>query len=144
MKKIFSIVTLLSLFVIPVFVFADAPTIPTQCMMKSDVTGLVPGCPSSGAPSVFDNKYGSGNAEVTGAMCCLMNTISVVTNWIFLILTSVAVIMVILGGFKMVTSQGNPEQFTAGRTLVLYALIGIAVALLAKFVPGIAKFIVGV
>lgn len=80
---------------------------------------------------------------VTGSVCCLMSTIVRLTNWIFLILMAVAVIFVIIGGFFMITAAGNPEQFSKGRQFVIYALIGIVVALLAKFVPGIAKFIVG-
>jgi hypothetical protein len=60
----------------------------------------------------------------------------VLTNVINFLSTTIAipltVIMVLIGAFQMMTSAGNPEKFTKGRTTLLYAAIGFAVALLAS------------
>ena len=43
----------------------------------------------------------------------------------------VAVIVVIIGGISIATSQGDPGKIKKGRTSIIYGLIGMAVALLA-------------
>ncbi len=136
--KILSGLTLLSLAILPLSTSATITPeqIPTSCVIRIQVEN----CPAEGSPADYNTKFGN----MTGAMCCLMSTIYNITNWIFMILMAVAVVMVIIGGFFMVTAAGNPEGFTKGRMLVIYALIGVVVALLAKFIPGIAKFIIGV
>lgn len=94
-------------------------------------------CPGVNNVAIYDTKYGS----INGAMCCLMSNIYYITNLVFLVLTALAVIMIIVAGFFMVTAAGKPEQFGKGRQLAIYAIIGILVALLARLVPGLAKFI---
>ena len=43
----------------------------------------------------------------------------------------VAVAFVIYGGFKYVTSQGEPEAYKSAQQTIINALIGIALAVLA-------------
>lgn len=43
----------------------------------------------------------------------------------------VAVVFVIIGGFKFITSNGEPEQAASARQSITYALIGLVVALIA-------------
>lgn len=54
-----------------------------------------------------------------------------------------AVIFLIFGGFLMVMSAGNPARFERGRETVLYAVIGIIVAIgayaIVYFVSGAAN-----
>ena len=54
-----------------------------------------------------------------------------VLNWIFSIIGIVAVIMIILGGFTMMTSSGDPGKVKKGKDTILYGVIGLVVALLA-------------
>lgn len=148
----FSLLSLLAVLIVPIVVSADTQDLSNKCVIRADFTGLSGtisnNCPVQGSDSLYDKMYKAQVAVdsggiVSGAVCCLMSTIYYVTNWIFLILMGIAVIMVIIGGFFMVTAAGNPEGFAKGRTLIIYALVGVVVALLAKFIPGVAKFIVG-
>jgi len=50
---------------------------------------------------------------------------------VFAILAAVAVLVVILGGLRFITSQGNPQETTKARDTIIYAGIGLVVALLA-------------
>ncbi len=75
---------------------------------------------------------------------CMMNTVYTATNWVFYILTLIVVIMIIWGGFTYLTAAGNPEAAGKGKTIILYALIGLAIALFAKVIPSIVKFVMGV
>ena len=43
----------------------------------------------------------------------------------------VAVIMVIIGGFTYMTSQGDPGKTKKARDTILYGIIGLVIALLA-------------
>jgi hypothetical protein len=54
-----------------------------------------------------------------------------ISNILIYILGAVAVIMVIYGGFRFVTSGGDEKAVTSARNTILYAVIGIVVALLA-------------
>lgn len=54
---------------------------------------------------------------------------------IFLI-GAVSVIMIIVGGFRFVISQGNPQATKAARETILYAVIGVVVAALAYAAVG--------
>jgi hypothetical protein len=47
-----------------------------------------------------------------------------------------AVIFVIWGGFKYLTSGGEPQKAVAARTTLLNALVGLAIALIASRVVG--------
>ncbi len=71
---------------------------------------------------------------------CVMNPLgfSDITSFIMYIIKlllgligTAAVIMVIIGGFRMVFAQGNEEAFGKARKTVTYAIIGLAVALLS-------------
>lgn len=53
-------------------------------------------------------------------------------NWLFGLVIAVAAIMLIWAGFTYVTSGGNAEKMKTALNSVIYALIGIAIAILAK------------
>ncbi len=48
-------------------------------------------------------------------------------------------IMVLIGGYMMVTSGGNSEKFSTGRKTILYAAIGFVVILMAKGVASVIQ-----
>ena len=54
-----------------------------------------------------------------------------VTNVLLYILGAVAVIMIIVGGIKYTISNGDSSQITSAKNTILYAVIGLIVALLA-------------
>lgn len=56
---------------------------------------------------------------------------STVTNVLLFIIGAVAVIMIIIGGLRYITSGGNSANVTAAKNTILYALVGVIVAILA-------------
>jgi hypothetical protein len=76
------------------------------------------------------------------SMFCLIDTVQFTTNWIFYILTIIVTLMVIYGGFNIVTSAGNPNKMETGRKILTFALIGLVIALVAKFLPYVIIFFV--
>ena len=53
------------------------------------------------------------------------------------------VIMLIYAGFLFLSSAGDPTKLTNARTAVLWAIVGIAVGILAYSVTGIIKTVLG-
>lgn len=74
---------------------------------------------------------GGGNCTVSGQPS-VNNTIKRVIN-IFSVIAGIAsVFMVILGGFRYVTSGGDPSTVSSAKKTILYALIGVVVVAMAQ------------
>ena len=69
-----------------------------------------------------------------------INTIfSAITNALIFIIGALSVIMIIVGGLRYVTSNGDPKQAEAARNTIMYAVIGVIIAI-ASF--AIVNFVV--
>ena len=55
--------------------------------------------------------------------------------WAFYFLIVLAVIFIIVAGFKYLTAAGDPEKVKGAGTMLLYTAVAIGVALLARAVP---------
>ena len=76
--------------------------------------------------------------QLNGANCTNVTSVGgviiIVLNWLLGIAGLIAVLFLVVGGFKMITSNGNEDQNTEGRKTVINALIGLAVVILAYVV----------
>lgn len=59
---------------------------------------------------------------------------------LFGVLAALAVLFIVIGGLRYITSQGNPQETTKARDTILYAIVGLVVAVLAEV---IVSFVVG-
>ncbi len=81
----------------------------------------------------------SGNPKPCDASGNNINTIlTTVINVVSFIVGVIAVIMLIIGGFKFVTSGGDSNNVASARNTILYAVIGLVVVAIAQF---IVKFV---
>ncbi len=55
----------------------------------------------------------------------------------------VSVIMLIIGGFRYVTSNGDSSQVTAAKNTIMYSVIGLIIAILAYAIVNFVVFRVG-
>lgn len=76
-------------------------------------------------------------------MCCLLNGIYNITDWVFVVLMAVSSLMIIWGAVLFTTSSGDPEKVGRARNLIIFAAVGIAVALFSRAVPPAVKMIIG-
>jgi len=114
---------MLAPFAVPVSVYA-APDINA---------GLCAGANLSTAPA-------NCATDTAGASEKVDSTIKFVIDIFSLVVGVIAVIMIIVGGLKYITSGGDSGNVTGAKNTILYAIIGLVVVALAQF---IVKFVLG-
>ena len=96
-----------------------------------------------GGTCVIGGKEQSFYPVTNWAAYCTIDAIYTVTDWAFWIMMIHAVLMFVIGGGAFVISAGDPERAARGKKIVVYGIIGLAIALLAKLIPAVAKFLIG-
>lgn len=128
-RKIIALLTLTSV-LLPMLALAQVAT-PTTCTLRRDLTAIDAACTNTAVVSI--DTYG---------MCCLVNTIYSITDWLFYILMAFVGVMIVIGAFTIITAGGAPEKVTAGRNYILYAIVGMVVAFFARAIPAIVKAVI--
>ena len=62
----------------------------------------------------------------------IINTIESIGNWIFSIFLALSAIFILWAAFKFLTASGDAGKVGEAKQSLVYALVGIAVAVLAK------------
>ena len=119
MKKKYLFLILILTFTFSVFAFAEA----SSHNLPPDAYRL----PTTGIP-----------IEGKG----ILGLIELVTSWTFAIFTAVSVIFIVMSAFEFVTAQGDPAKITKARQSLIFAVIGIAIALMAFAIPRVVRNIV--
>jgi len=112
---------------------------PAAALADNNVSGPITGGVCSGANSltISDNDQNTCNVgnQTTGTF---NNILKKIINIFSVIVGVVAVIMIVYGGFRYITSGGNSEKITSARNTIVYALIGLVIVALAQI---IVKFV---
>ena len=82
----------------------------------------------------------SGASGTPGDLSTILTT---VTNILLFLMGAVSVIMIIIGGFRYVTSQGDQTQMQSAKNTILYAVIGVVVSIAAYAIVSfvVAQFV---
>ncbi len=146
MKKIIivsSLVMLLAVSVAPAVFAAEKQA--TECRIGGNLDRINQALEGSGYtcsnPCVFDTSIAGSNPGC--ALCCLLNTVYTITDWIFFFLVAVAAIMVLVGGFNLLFAGGSPEKIDTGRKYIIFAAVGLLVGLLARAIPALVRVLGG-
>ena len=81
-----------------------------------------------------DNPTDQCAAASSDATSSINNIVHTIVNLLSAIVGIVAVIMIIIGGFRYITSGGNDTSVTAAKNTILYAIIGLVVVALAQII----------
>jgi len=125
MKKVVSILILASL-IVPVAALAQPRT---GCILAHDITGF--------SNCTLNASVNEVNGPTHWGMCCILDAVMTVTDWVFYVLMIVAALLVIWGGFTIATAGGAPEKVSSGRSYIMFALLGLAIALLSRAIPAV-------
>lgn len=120
MKKILLVLTLLSL-LLPVMAQA---VVVEDCGSAATLGILIP---SGFCGGTFFGLFGGGAASKTTASGLIVEIISV----LLFIVGLLAVLFIIIGGFRYVTASGNEEQAEAAKKTLLHAILGLVIVILS-------------
>ncbi len=101
-----------------------------------------------GSAATKDNVCGAYVQNSVAALfpthfCGASDAIVAVVKFMLALIAMVAVGVIVLGGYKYVTSQGNAEAATAGRKAVTNAIIGLVIAVLAYSIVAVVSNTLG-
>ena len=77
-----------------------------------------------------------GVTNITGLIAKVMGTL-------YFIIPPIAVLMVIIGAFQILTAGGAEDKYKTGKRTITYAVIGIAIFLLADLLIGLITELLG-
>jgi magnesium-transporting ATPase (P-type) len=121
MKKISSL--LVAIFSLGVLLF-PTPTVQAAVCTKGEA-GYSPNSPAC------QIKGGSDATTDQQTPATLQSQIKNIVNVLLFILGAIAVIMIVVGGIRYTTSNGDSSAITSAKNTILYAVIGLVVAMLA-------------
>lgn len=110
------------------------------------VAGFVAPLVSVSTASAFDGGINSGYQSAKGEGQPEELTaegdgvFTIIVNVLLFIIGAISVIMLIIGGIRYTTSGGNQQSVEAAKNTILYAIIGLVVAILAY---AVVKWVVG-
>lgn len=103
----------------------------------------------AGAIGIQDGADAAQGEDQTGDAACLFGTepgctgdgiFRTITNVLLFIIGAISVIMLIVGGIRYTVSGGDSAAITSAKNTILYAIIGIIVAILAY---AVVNFVIG-
>jgi hypothetical protein len=86
----------------------------------------------AGSNLQFTENPGQCSAAGTDATSKINDIVHTIVNLLSAIVGIVAVIMIIVGGFRYITSGGNDTSVTSAKNTILYAIIGLVIVALAQ------------
>ncbi|MEX2145009.1 MAG: hypothetical protein WD712_01360 [Candidatus Spechtbacterales bacterium] len=78
------------------------------------------------------------------ALICTYGFIKFVTNVLLVVILVVASLLIAYAAFLFVTAGGNPANREKARSYLIFAVIGLVVAVVAALIPTIVRGIIGV
>ncbi len=93
------------------------------------------GCPTGG----------TGGTELPNPLgaCNIITIINNILNYLIYISVPILALMILIGGFYILTAKDDPAKVIKGRTTIMYAAIGFTIILISKGVALILLTIIG-
>lgn len=122
-KLLISLVLIFGFITVPAVSYAQSNPLDEACAQRRASGDVPTACKEKGTENPV---YGSGGI------------INNVANAVALVAGSIAIIYIILGGIKMITSTGDQQAFKQGRSTLIYAAVGIMLVVVAR---GVVAFV---
>jgi type IV secretion system pilin len=87
-----------------------------------------------GGTTLSVDSGGDCNTDTTSSTSQVQNIVTKGVNLFSIVVGIVAVIMIVVGGFRYITSGGDSGKITSAKTTIIYALIGLVIVALAQFI----------
>lgn len=89
---------------------------------------------SEGINATSDGTSSGSNCNSPGAQNDLNALATKVVNILSVIVGIIAVIMIIFGGFRYITSGGDSSNVSSAKNTLIYAIVGLVIVALAQFI----------
>jgi magnesium-transporting ATPase (P-type) len=89
---------------------------------------------------IHNNLCAGSNLNLSDTTCPtdtgtnVTNLIKKIINILSVLIGAIAVIMIIVGGFRYVTSAGNPENTKGARQTIIFAIVGLVIVAVAQLI----------
>jgi hypothetical protein len=90
--------------------------------------------------SITDGADAARGADQVADLFGSTGILTTVTNVLLFVVGAISVIMVIIGGFRYVISGGNSSNITTAKNTILYAVVGLIIAIMAY---ALVNFVIG-
>lgn len=124
-------------FGLALLVTAVVPVFTPQPAVAASAQAL---CEGSGGTWKADTKAANGGICSSSDGRTVLGTIQQVTDVLVFITGAIAVLMIVVGGLRYTTSAGDQAAMTGAKNTIMYALIGLVVAVMAY---AIVHFVLG-
>lgn len=124
LKSVILSLATLSLVIAPTFAMA-----PIAAAESPDITGSL--CQGTNLDVTANGNTSCGDGANRDQLQGLLST---VINIFSIIVGVIAVIMIIVGGLRYITSGGDSNKVSAAKTTIIYALVGLVIVALAQLI----------
>jgi TRAP-type C4-dicarboxylate transport system permease small subunit len=97
----------------------------------NSMIGLVIAVVATGAVNYLGNRLGGDSTNGLPVIVADSSALTNILDIIYSILGVVSVLMIVYGGFKYTTSRGDPQTTGQAKDTILYAIIGLTIAIFA-------------
>jgi hypothetical protein len=116
-----------------------APAALAPALASADNTNVnIGNCLSQGGGLTTGNGNTCTPGDDAGGAQKIQDIVTLIVNIFSVVVGIVAVIMIVVGGFKYITSGGDSGNITSAKNTIVYAIIGLVIVALAQF---IVKFV---
>ncbi len=117
------------------FAFAAPAVVPAVAFAVNPDIGGSLGCGAN-----LDVTATNCNTQTAGSTNSLQEVLTKGVNIFSIIVGIIAVIMIIVGGLKYITSGGDSGNVSSAKNTIIYAIVGLIIVALAQF---IVRFVLG-
>lgn len=82
------------------------------------------------ATQTVDLNYSNGLPQASANN----GTLQAILQIVFGIAAALSVLMIVIAGFRFIAGEGNPQEVSKARSTILYAVIGLIVAISAEII----------
>ena len=120
-RNILTIMAVSTALLVPIF---SVGVVSAANIQEGLCTGAAVDQPNSGAGCANTDEAGSSVQKVASDVINLL-------SWVVGV---ISVIMIIVGGFRYITSGGASDKVTGAKNTIIYAIIGLIIVALAQFI----------
>jgi len=113
-----------------------------SCELKYNFTNVDSHCARGNKVVPPTASSDSGVKTIKWGVCCFLNSLYKTSDTMALLIMPVALLIFLYAAFQFMTSGGDANKLEEVKRLILYALIGVFIVVLAKTIVFVIKSIV--